>query len=102
MFSWLTKTLTKNIHPLLIQAYRVVAVVPITIDGTLQQLEDFGITPESPIYKTLAIVKQVATVIQDAIAKILITLGGEIPVDASSVSSMSNLEDELAKLKKMI
>ena len=98
MFTWLTKFLTKNIHPILEQAYRVIAAVPISFDGVLQQLTDFGITSDSPAYKTLVIIKDVIVVLQDAIGKILTALGGQIPAATAS----TDLEEELKKLKNLL
>lgn len=97
MFAWLVVKIAKPILPVLLQTYKVVVLVDNAIIIILAKADaELG----TPIYKNIEMVSSAVMATKTALAKVILFMGGEVPLATSLIDSC--LEKEIKKLKRLL
>lgn len=95
MFAWLINKVAAPVLPILGQAYVVVSIVDFVLKEILSKMHE----TDSKLYNNIKSIESAASAVKAALVKIIVALGGVLPLVAQSEM---DLTCEVQKLRKML
>lgn len=102
MIKWLRNKLASPLLPILIQTHKVTLLISVNLETVIKYLVDGGVAIDSPIYNNVAKVLSAFKVVNEALSRIILALGGEPFVTQSVLNETISLDSELEKLKNLL
>lgn len=101
MKTWILNKLARPLLPVLRQSHRVVVLLEIRLNDLKDALTKIGLPNDTTVFKTVADILGAVITVKAVIERIIVYLGGELPIEASSLEGM-NLASEVEKLKRLL